>query len=134
LVTNNDGKVSSGLSQYDSLVDWERAGKKRIHYTVYNYINWSANPLHMNGQSFENNCNVYIFTPVRRCCLLCWNPQSSCRVHQSLWFHFISLSLKLVFPGCRWLEWILQSTIQKCSNRIDTLAVVCILILGLHHF
>ena len=39
-----------------------------------------------------------------------------------------------VFPGCRWLEWILQSTIQKSSHRIDSSAVVGILVLDLGNF
>ena len=31
-------------------------------HTVDNYINWNANPLHMNTRSFGNNCNQYIYT------------------------------------------------------------------------
>ena len=84
-------------------------------HTVANYINLNANPLHMNGRSFENNCNVYIYTRV----ILVF----SVGIQSVRW----RVNWQKV-PAC------VHNAYLWLSHRIDVLAVVGILVLDLRNF
>lgn len=69
-------------------------------HTVDNYIHGNANPLHMNGRSSENNCNVYIYArTVCQSCLLWQNRRSiGWRVSssESLWLTSPEVTMSFV--------------------------------------
>ena len=106
-------------------------------HTVDNSIHWNANPLHMNGHSFENNCNICIYGPyvvvVFSVGIAC--PSAGESVHQSLWLTSpdFTLSFVVVAFSAALLYWIHQAY-RWLLHRIDASAVVGILVLDLSNF